>query len=336
MQIECFSLGKRFATPEENEDSVVILPGRGYAVIDGVTDRSGRRFGTMRAGRFASARVATEVARFLLSEDLSVRGGDARVRRLVLALSDTLRDGYAAHGMSERVETDATTRIGCTLALGYHDGSALQLVSIGDSGIRLSGKTLGTVRHVEAKPLDRVTALIRRECWAYLGRMRADPLHQRAISDDAVWNGLRVPPAGLSAEASAEVRAHVLHLCSEEMPTIARTEIERLLDSGISGQRVFANHPTSDLGYGVLDGFAIAERHVFTADYAADEVSRLELFSDGYFAEPEAFGVAAWEASFAEVERIDPDKIGPHASVKGSGPDGWTDDRTYLGIAFDR
>ncbi len=86
----------------------------------------------------------------------------------------------------------------------------------------------------------------------------------------------------------------------------------------------------------MLDGFAIAERHVFTADYPATEVARLELFSDGYFAEPDAFGVAAWEASFAEVERIDPDKIGPYASVKGSGADGWTDDRTYLGIAFDR
>lgn len=336
MQIECFSLGKRFASPEENEDSVVILPGRGYAVIDGVTDRSGRRFGTMRAGLFASGLVAAEVTRFLMAEDLSVRGGQDRVRRIVQALGDALRGGYAAHGLLERASDDPTSRIGCTLALGYHDGPALQLVSIGDSGIRLGGGTLGTIRHVEAKPLDRVTALIRRECWAHLGRVRADPLPQRSISDDAVWNGLREAPAGLGAEACATVRAHVLRLCDEEMPTIARSEIERLIDTGISGQRAFANHPTSDLGYGVLDGFPIAERHVFTADYPAAEVARLELFSDGYFAEPDAFGVTAWEASFAEVERLDPDKIGPYASVKGSGPDGWTDDRTYLGIAFDR
>jgi hypothetical protein len=331
MQIECFSLGKRFASPGENEDSVVILPGRGYAVIDGVTDRSGRRFGTLRAGRFASGLVAAELSRFLLTEDLSIRGGSDRVRRLVQALGDALRAGYAAHGLSERAPTDAAARIGCTLALGYHDGPTLQLVSIGDSGIRLGGATLGTIRHVEAKPLDRV---MRRECWAYLGKMRADPLSQRAISDDAVWNGLREPPAGLSAEACAAVRAHVLHLCGEEMPAISLEEIERLIDSGISGQRAFANHPTSDLGYGVLDGFPIAERHMFTAGYPASAIARLELFSDGYFAEPEAFGVAAWEASFAEVERLDPDKIGPYASVKGSGPDGWTDDRTYLGIAF--
>lgn len=336
MQIECFSLGKRFASPEENEDRVVILPGRGYAVIDGVTDRSGRRFGAMRAGRFASGLVAAEVTRFLLAEDLGIRGGPDRVRRLVEALSDILRAGYATHGLLDKASAEPANRIGCTLALGYHDGPALQLVSIGDSGIRLGGKSLGTIRHVEAKPLDRVTALIRRECWAHLGKMRADPLSQRRISDNAVWNGLREPPAGLGAEACATVRAHVLHLCDEEMPTVSRTEIERLLDSGISGQRAFANHPLSDLGYGVLDGFPIAERHVFAADYPASEVARLELFSDGYFAEPDAFGVAAWEASFAEVERLDPDKIGPYASVKGSGPDSWTDDRTYLGIAFDR
>lgn len=91
MQIECFSLGKRFASPEENEDAVVILPGRGYAVIDGVTDRSGRRFGAMRAGRFASSLVATAVTRFLLAEDLSVRGGPERVGRLVQAIGEALR-----------------------------------------------------------------------------------------------------------------------------------------------------------------------------------------------------------------------------------------------------
>lgn len=334
MQIECFSLGKRFASPWENEDSVVILPGRGYAVIDGVTDRSGRRFGPMRAGRFASGLVTAEVTRFLVAEDLSVRGGSDRVRRLVQALGDALRAGYATHGLSERASADAAARIGCTLALGYHDGPMLQLVSIGDSGIRLGGATLGTIRHVEAKPLDRVTALMRRECWAYLGKMRADPLSQRTISDDAVWNGLREPRAGLDPEICAAVRAQVLRLCGEEMPAISRAEIERVVDSGIRGQRAFANHPTSDLGYGVLDGFPIAERHVFTADYPVAAVGRLELFSDGYFAEPEGFGVSAWEASFAEVECLDPDKIGPYASVKGSGPDGWTDDRTYLGIAF--
>lgn len=336
MHIECFSRGKHFVSPHENEDSVVILPGRGYAVIDGVTDRSNRRFAGMRAGRFAAGLVAAEVTRFLLTEDLASRGGAERVRRLVSRLGEALRSGYAMQGLTDASARDPATRIGCTLALGFHDGDALQFVSIGDSGIRLSGPTLGTVRHVEAKPLDRVTALIRRETWAHLGERAADVSLRQAISEDAVWNGLRVPPSGLDPESGTTIKRRVLQICEDEMPTIARNEIGLLVDGGISSQRIFANHPDYDLGYGVLDGFEVAERHIFAASYPVAEVERLELFSDGYFAEPDAFGVAAWEASFAEVERVDPDKIGPHASVKGSTHESWTDDRTYLGVAFDR
>jgi hypothetical protein len=36
-QLEAFTLGKIVGQPEANEDSLVIVPGRGYAVIDGVT-----------------------------------------------------------------------------------------------------------------------------------------------------------------------------------------------------------------------------------------------------------------------------------------------------------
>jgi hypothetical protein len=336
MHIECFSRGKRFASPQENEDSVVILPGRGYAVIDGVTDRCDRRFAGLRAGRFAAGLVAAEVTRFLLTEDLATRGGAERVRRLVSQLGEALRRGYAMQGLTDASARDAATRIGCTLALGFHDDDVLQLVSIGDSGIRLSGPTLGTVRHVEAKPLDRVTALIRRETWTYLGEMAASASLRQAVSEEAVWTGLGMPPAGLDAESGATIKRRVLRLCEAEMPTIARDEIGLLVDGGISSQRIFSNHPDYDLGYGVLDGFEVAERHIFAASYPLAEVEQLELFSDGYFAEPDAFGVAAWEASFAEVERIDPDKIGSFASGKGSTPESWTDDRTYLGVAFDR
>ena len=44
MQIEAFSEGKHPAAQELNEDALVIIPGRAYAVIDGATDRSGRRY----------------------------------------------------------------------------------------------------------------------------------------------------------------------------------------------------------------------------------------------------------------------------------------------------
>ena len=37
-QLEAFSLGKKFGHPETNEDSLVVMPNLGYAVIDGGTD----------------------------------------------------------------------------------------------------------------------------------------------------------------------------------------------------------------------------------------------------------------------------------------------------------
>jgi hypothetical protein len=58
----------------------------------------------------------------------------------------------------------------------------------------------------------------------------------------------------------------------------------------------------------------------------------LELFTDGYFAQPDGFGVIAWEAAADEVERVDPFKIGNYPSVKGSLGNIRTDDRTYVGV----
>jgi hypothetical protein len=59
-------------------------------------------------------------------------------------------------------------------------------------------------------------------------------------------------------------------------------------------------------------------------------VQTVELFTDGYFELGATPDVAAWEAAFAEVERVDPEKIGRYASVKGSTPGTWTDDRTVV------
>ena len=42
MRIEAFSEGKVFARPQDNEDAFLVLPGMGYAVVDGVTDYADR------------------------------------------------------------------------------------------------------------------------------------------------------------------------------------------------------------------------------------------------------------------------------------------------------
>ncbi len=92
------------------------------------------------------------------------------------------------------------------------------------------------------------------------------------------------------------------------------------------------NSDASPLGYSCIDGFAIPPRHITIERLPPGETRTVELFTDGYFSHPDRFGVAAWEAEADEVERIDPLKIGPYASVKGSLPPVRTDDRTYLGV----
>jgi hypothetical protein len=66
MRIEAFSEAKTPDDPAANEDQLLILPGRGHAVIDGVTDRTGHRYDGLLAGRLASLTVQRAIAAFLL------------------------------------------------------------------------------------------------------------------------------------------------------------------------------------------------------------------------------------------------------------------------------
>ena len=56
----------------------------------------------------------------------------------------------------------------------------------------------------------------------------------------------------------------------------------------------------------------------------------IELFTDGYFKPGATPALDAWEATFDEIERVDPEKIGRYPSVKGSAPRMRTDDRTVV------
>jgi hypothetical protein len=106
--------------------------------------------------------------------------------------------------------------------------------------------------------------------------------------------------------------------------------LEHLLDRGIAGQGEYQNTTRSPLGYAVLDGSDVPMELVRVEDRPRASVQTVELFTDGYFELGATPDVAAWEAAFAEVERVDPEKIGRYASVKGSTPGTWTDDRTVV------
>jgi len=129
----------------------------------------------------------------------------------------------------------------------------------------------------------------------------------------------------------AEMRAACLASCRSHFPAVPLCDIERLIDGGIlAGQGYFYNNTASPLSYAVLDGFETPMALVQVIDRERSTVSNIELFTDGYFAMAETPSVAAWEASFREVERSDPDKIDRYPSPKGSTASSYADDRTVI------
>ena len=112
--------------------------------------------------------------------------------------------------------------------------------------------------------------------------------------------------------------------------TLPVADLRELLDRGISGQTRFQNNTTSSLSYAVLDGFDVPMPLVKVFDRPRASLSSIELFSDGYFKPGASAGLAAWEASWIEVERTDPEKIDAYPSVKGTAGRIRTDDRTVV------
>ncbi len=153
-QLEAFTLGKKFGHPETNEDSLVVMPNLGYAVIDGVTDRNGTRYGGMLSGQFASRTVKRAIELFLLAQgqadqpDLQFQGGE----HFVEYLGGAIHAGYVAQGALAAVETDWKLRGGCTVMAALLIGDRLEVVAVGDSGIRVNGTdTLQVLRRASCR-----------------------------------------------------------------------------------------------------------------------------------------------------------------------------------------
>ena len=332
--LEAFTLGKKTGRPALNEDSLVIMPDMGYAVIDGVTDRNGTTYDGMLSGRFAARTVRRAIETFLLAqgrpamEELHYRGPV----ELVAYLDGAIRAGYVANGALERAEADWKLRGGCTVMLVFHLGERLEAVAVGDSGARFNETDLFQV----LKPLDDVTSILRREAWrAFAARGCGEDECER-LSGALTWQGSRFqPPGSPTADAGivAEIEEKALAACLARMPQVPEWEFLELFQKGIAhGQGEFQNVTDRALGYGGLDGFGVPEKHIETRSYRLAEVDTVELFSDGYFLPGETFGVAAWEAAFRHVELEDPHKIGRFLSTKGTTKEMLTDDRTYLGV----
>ena len=333
-QLEAFTLGKKFGHPETNEDSLVVMPNMGYAVIDGVTDRNGTRYGGMLSGQYASRTVQRAIEVFLLAQgqhdkpDLQFQGG----QHFVDYLGAAIHAGYVEHGALAAVEADWKLRGGCTVMAAMLIGDRLEVVAVGDSGIRINGNDTLQV----LKPLDDVTAILRREAWHYFAALGHSIEECDKFSAAMTWQGTQNQLAGTvtaNPDIVAVIEQRALTACRAHLPNVPEHELLLLIQHGIAhGQGKFQNITDPVLGYGGIDGFAVPNRYVETRSYALADIETIELFSDGYFKPGSGFGVASWEAAFDEVEAEDIHKIGRYMSTKGTTSSQLTDDRSYLGV----
>jgi hypothetical protein len=327
MRIDAFSEGKNLDDLDANEDQLLVLPGRGYAVIDGVTDRTGHRYDGMLAGKLAGLLVRDATAGFMLDP----ANRDLDPERLVTHVTAAIQAAYARFGIAAEAEARPARRFGATLALAAPVGDLMRIVLVGDSGVRLNGKEL----HLVDPGLDKVTAGIRQAAWRCLEAMGASEAERLRVARACVFNGLaRLHPEmrpWLDEARLAALRDTCLEAAFERFPGIPRSDIETLVDGGIvEGQGRFQNNTASPLSYAVLDGFAVPMSLVQVIDRPLAGLRSLELFTDGYFEAGATPSVAAWEASFAEVERIDPRKLDRYPSVKGTIGRTRADDRTVV------
>ena len=330
MLIEAFSEAKDPSAPDTNEDRFVILPGRAYAVIDGVTDRLGTRYNGMLSGQYAAMVVKEALEHALTRPD---RPTDTKL--LIPILTQAIANAYRAHGTLDAARSDVNYRFSSTLTVALIGEETIDIALVGDSGIRINGSRILQVD----KDLDLITSTLRKQAWPVIGARTSDPAVQEKASRRVTWFGTRQPLEALAElldpQDLASIEERTVTACAEALPHVPRADIETLVRGGIvHAQGAYQNDASTNLGYSALDGFEVPSSLVHFERLPRAEVRTIELFSDGYFKPGADFGVASWEEAFREVERDDPAKVTLYLSPKGSTATHWTDDRTYLGVRF--
>jgi Protein phosphatase 2C len=326
MKIEAFTEGKNLDAPEANEDQFLVLPGSGYAVIDGATDITDQLYDGKRGGWLASHIAMQAVADFLL--DPAER--ELNPERLIEHVSAAIRASYARHGILEIARGDPARRFGATLTLAADLGETFRFVLIGDSGLRIDGAEV----FINDTGLDLVTASLRLKAYRMVGEAGGGAEERVRVGRACAFYGAaKLHPdmrPWLDETKRRLLYERSLAWCHARFPAVPEADFRLLLDTGISGQAQFANNTTSPLSYAVLDGFEIPLPLVSVIDRPRAAIRSIELFTDGYFKPGAAPALDDWEAAFAEVERVDPEKIERYPSVKGSTDRMNTDDRTVV------
>jgi len=299
-------------------------------VVDGATDRTGRRYDGMLGGRMA-ARVIERALHDLAYEGL------ARILTLPVLLERmavAFQAAYRQYGVLDEARDLLGARFCGTLVLAVDRGDSWGFFIVGDSGLRLNGREL---MRPEMK-VDLITGRLRRSAFRRLRARGADDTVTELVSRAFSWHGtaaLRPETAPWFSDSDlASLRAEVAAETEAALPDVPQADIDHLLRRGIVGaQDAYRNRAGHVLGYSCFDGFEVPASLVVAFERPKSEIASIELFSDGYFAVPEGHRVADWEASFREAEMRDFAKLDPFISPKGSFGRLRADDRTVVVVS---
>jgi hypothetical protein len=325
MHLEAFTLAKNPNDAARNEDRYVVVPGRAYAVIDGVSDKTGLRYNGLTGGQAAGQAVEEiirEVCRIERPETIEADWLSARLQERFR----TLLDEISASGTSE---APPATWFGAQLALALEGRTAFRFIVIGDSGLRLNGREVFRFR----QPLDDICAAIRKAVWNHLGARGVPSALKNEIARAYTVEGLAaVLPRWMDwidENTLPGLRQKAIADAARIQRKLDHAVIEKAVLGGLREQNLYINriHP---LGSPCINGFPIPHEFIMQFDRNIDDVETIELFTDGYFGYPNGTRVADWEEHLARIEAVDPEKTGDYASTKGSANGLFTDDRTVL------
>lgn len=330
MRLEAFTCHKDPLHPLGNDDRLVVYGGRLFAVIDGVTDKSGSTLPDGSSRGQAAGVLLERALRHLVDQGRAMSASTSSILDLI---ESTFSAEYRRLAMTEAVARDPHLRFGAQLAAVFYDGAAWRVLVVGDCGVRVDGdRVIGTRNRGDA-----VLALWRSRVFAATSAA-PDTALDVARGYTVTGSGRFLDEYGAWFDESKyrRVRDEAGLAARSAFPDLSAELIDDTLAQGLIG---LAKHRNSSgpLGSPCIDGSRVPVDQVSDQRFAVGAVTTLELFSDGYFGTPPrgATHVSDWEAHLAQVEAVDLFKVAAHPSTKGSSSGQFTDDRTVLVIAPD-
>ncbi|MHA1524452.1 MAG: hypothetical protein ACTSY1_08615 [Alphaproteobacteria bacterium] len=323
---EAFTQAKDKQNPDSNEDRIVIVPDRLYAVIDGATDKSGRTFDGLTGGQIAG-RVIEDVLKKLAPDFDGPKV--ISVSQILGRINKRLGQRYRTLGICEAIAREPWRRFSAQVSIAIRQSSQYRFLVIGDAGVRINGVETFSGPKVGDIICAQLRAAVHRHLTERGANHQATDQWARAYTVEGLCSVLPGGPREIDANDLGTLARQARRASTKRLGNIAAVEIEEVLMAGLKGLHHYRNRP-GPLGFATIDGTRLRQDMIIHFERPAAGIECLELFSDGYPRLPRQSTVAHWEAEFSKAERDDPKRVNTYADTKGSSAEKFADDRTIL------